>query len=105
MSVAEQWGHTCGKACSDTELRLLLEAVLLVVVMSPPQSNSDTERAVSGSSLLCLLGRGGPMRACETLRCVRLPPDGPSRGSFVGLEPMVKGCVTGRTTACTMQKL
>ena len=63
QAMPRRVGVTCGKACSDTELRLLLEAVLLVVVMSNPQSNSETERAVSGSSLLCLLASGGPMRA------------------------------------------
>ena len=88
--------HTCGMACSemDTELLLLREdAALLTIDMSAlllaSHSNSDTDLVSAFSSLLLLLGRGGPRRARDFLRGA-LPSC--SRGSWGGLEvPMVKG--------------
>ena len=90
---------TCGNACSEAELRLLLDVVLLVIMSPAPHSNSDTERALPGSSLVRLLGRGGPSLAWETLRRVTLSAEGLSRGSLVGLVPMVKGPMEGRASA------
>ncbi len=83
-------------ACSEMDTELLLlreEAALLTIDISAlllaSHSNSDTDFVSAFSSLLLLLGRGGPRRARDFLRGV-----GPScsRGSWVGLEvPMVNG--------------
>lgn len=95
---------TCGTVCSETELRLLLDVVLLVMMSPRPHSNSDTERALSGSSLVRLLGKGGPSLAWDTLRRVTLSAEGFSRGSLAGLAPMVKGPteVRANVVACSI---
>ena len=88
--------QTCGMACSvmDTELLLLREeAALLTIDISAlllaSHSNSDTDFVSAFSSLLRLLGRGGPRRARDFLREV-VPTC--NKGSWVGLEvPMVNG--------------
>ena len=83
-------------ACSemDTELLLLREdAALLTIDISAlllaSHSNSDTDLVSALSSLLLLLGRGGPRRARDFLRGA-LPSC--SKGPWGGLEvPMVNG--------------
>ena len=46
------------------------------------------------------MGKGAAAsRAWETLRRVTLSADEFSRGSLVGLLPMVKGCIEGRPNA------
>ncbi|KAA6429002.1 MAG: hypothetical protein FRX49_01112 [Trebouxia sp. A1-2] len=82
-------------ACSvmDTELLLLREeAALLTIDISAlllaSHSNSDTDFVSAFSSLLRLLGRGGPRRARDFLREV-VPTC--NKGSWVGLEvPMCR---------------
>lgn len=65
-------------------------------------SNSDTDIVSALSSVVLLLGRGGPKRAKDFLRGV-MPSC--SRGSWVGLEvPMVKGWAAGSADTAAYDK-